>query len=202
MFKMIKMPYQMIPLMIEAIHYNKKFPQNHNVIIPNKNENVAKVYSNGRWVYRERDEIIFDLVDGKYFLVDNFYNDMIKKDKEFFDKKVKKEEQRRYEEFTKKYDSECEKRMNLTTRFNRTHVRNNGLIYGIKRKCLFMMLGNQDIVEETMNMIKTNMIGANTTKYNNTINEQIKKNKMLKQSGKSVNVQGKSSVHINLDNYK
>ena len=35
----------MIPKMIEAIHFNKRKPENNNIILPNKNNN---------WIYKTR----------------------------------------------------------------------------------------------------------------------------------------------------
>ena len=40
----LKIPFGAIPKMVEAIHFNDKKPENKNIIIPNKNNNMVKGY--------------------------------------------------------------------------------------------------------------------------------------------------------------
>ena len=72
--ELLKIPYGMIPKMIEAVHFNNDKPENKNIAFTNKKENKIKVYSGDKWVYKDKDEIINDLIDGKYFILDNHYN--------------------------------------------------------------------------------------------------------------------------------
>jgi hypothetical protein len=72
---LIKIPYGMIPKLIEAIHFNDKVPANKNIIFPNKKENKIKIYNGSNWIYKDKDETINDLMDGKYFILDTFYDD-------------------------------------------------------------------------------------------------------------------------------
>ena len=69
----LKIPYGMIPKMVEAIHFNDKFPENKNIILPNKKENKIKIFRHNKWVYKNKEEVLNDLIDGKYFMMDNFY---------------------------------------------------------------------------------------------------------------------------------
>ena len=75
--KLLKIPYGMIPKMIEAVHFNHDKPENKNIAFTNKKENKIKVYSNDKWIYKDKDDIIHDLIDGKYFILDNHYNSVL-----------------------------------------------------------------------------------------------------------------------------
>ena len=96
----LKMPYGMIPKMIEAVHFNNDKPENKNIVFTNKKDNRIKVYSDDKWIYKDKDDIIHDLIDGKYFILDNHYNSVFEnmnisskssyeKFRSFFDEKDK-----------------------------------------------------------------------------------------------------------------
>ena len=57
--------------MIEAIHFNDEKPENKNIMLPNKKENLVKVYEGNKWVYKNKNETITDLVDSKYTIIDD-----------------------------------------------------------------------------------------------------------------------------------
>lgn len=71
--ELLKIPYGMIPKMIEAVHFNDNKPENKNIALTNKKDNKIKVYTGNKWIYKDKDEIINDLVDGKYFILDSHY---------------------------------------------------------------------------------------------------------------------------------
>lgn len=71
--ELLKVPYGMIPKMIEAVHFNDSKPENKNIALTNKKDNKIMVFKNNKWVYCNKDETINDLVDGKYFILDNHY---------------------------------------------------------------------------------------------------------------------------------
>ena len=71
--ELIKIPYSMIPKMIEAVHFNDKKPENKNISLTNKKDNLIKIFKNNKWVYQGKEETIHSLVDGKYFILDSFY---------------------------------------------------------------------------------------------------------------------------------
>ena len=60
--------------MIEAVHFNDCKPENKNIVLPNKNENRIKIFIGNKWVYKGKEEIISDLVDGKYFIMDTHFD--------------------------------------------------------------------------------------------------------------------------------
>jgi hypothetical protein len=71
--ELIKIPYSMIPKMIEAVHFNDKKPENKNISITNKKDNLIKIFKNNKWIYQGKEETIHSLVDGKYLILDSFY---------------------------------------------------------------------------------------------------------------------------------
>ena len=72
--ELLKIPYGAIPKMIEAVHFNDKKPENKNIMLPNKKENLLKVFQDNKWVYRDKSETISDLVDSKYIMIDQHYD--------------------------------------------------------------------------------------------------------------------------------
>ena len=94
--QLIKGPYGMIPKMIEAVHFNDKKPENHNISLPNKNGKYMKVFKSGKWTYCNKNEVIDELMENNYYILDSHYD-------------VKEEElsstqQKRYKKFKDKYD--------------------------------------------------------------------------------------------------
>jgi hypothetical protein len=70
---LIKIPFAMIPKMIEEVHFNDNKPENKNISLSNMRDNKIKIFSDNKWVYKDKDETISDLVDGKYYLLDSHY---------------------------------------------------------------------------------------------------------------------------------
>ena len=71
---LLKIPYGAIPKLIETIHFNDDKPQNKNIVFPNKKENKLKVYYGDKWVYKNKDELLSDLIDDKYFVLDTHFD--------------------------------------------------------------------------------------------------------------------------------
>tara|TARA_B110001450_G_C17622973_1_gene481965 strand:+ start:243 stop:968 length:726 start_codon:yes stop_codon:yes gene_type:complete len=93
--KMIKIPYGAIPKMIEEVHFNENKPENKNILLTNKSDNKIKVFSGNKWVYKNKDEILNNLIDGKYFLIDSHYETICTKIKNL-----------NYEDFRDKFDDQ------------------------------------------------------------------------------------------------
>jgi hypothetical protein len=109
--KLVKLPYVMIPKLIEAVHFNDKHPENKNIALTNSRDNKIKVFSDNKWIYRDKEETINDLVDGKYYILDTHFdevNDSLQSDyksnfvkfKEYFSSEDK--------EFCNKLKRKCE----------------------------------------------------------------------------------------------
>ena len=75
--KLIKTPYGMIPKLIEAVHFSDSMPENKNIALTNKKDNKIKVFCGNKWIYKDKEETINDLVDGKYFILDVHYNSLV-----------------------------------------------------------------------------------------------------------------------------
>jgi hypothetical protein len=74
--ELLKGPYGMIQKLIEAVHFNKEKPENNNILLPNKNEKMVKIYRGDKWVYKDKIETINDLIDWKNFILDNHYESL------------------------------------------------------------------------------------------------------------------------------
>lgn len=109
--QLVKLPYVMIPKLIEAVHFNDSHPENKNIALTNSRDNKIKIFSDNRWIYKDKEETINDLVDGKYYILDSHYDQVnsslednfrsnFVKFKEFFNSEDK--------EFCNKLKKECE----------------------------------------------------------------------------------------------
>ena len=61
--------------MIEAIHFNDEKPENKNILLPNKKDNLVKVFEGDKWIYKNKNDTITALVDSKYNIIDDHYDD-------------------------------------------------------------------------------------------------------------------------------
>ena len=116
--QLLAKPYAAIPKMIEHIHFNDKKPENKNISLPNKKDNKIKVFCGDKWIYKIKDEIINDLVDGKYFILDCHYEDNFNK--------LSKSTQSNFEKFQTFYDDEDKK-----------------FIDSLKQECELVLLNNR-----------------------------------------------------------
>lgn len=74
--ELLKIPYGAIPKMIKAIHFNDKKPENKNIMLPNKKENLVKVFKDNKWVYKDKNDTITELIDSKYMIIDDHYDEL------------------------------------------------------------------------------------------------------------------------------
>lgn len=111
---LLKGPYAMIPKMIEAVHFNDKKPENMNITFPNKKENKIKIFSGDKWIYKNKDDVIDDLIDGNYFILDTHYENKCEPDNT-------------YEKFQQLFDDKDKK-----------------LLDNLKIECEFTLLNNRD----------------------------------------------------------
>ena len=95
---MLKIPYVMIQRMIEKIHFNDLKPENKNLMIVNKKDKYIKIYENGKWIYKDKKTTLEDLIDGKYFILDEHFNEITSDE-------LSEIQKSRYEDFQTKYDS-------------------------------------------------------------------------------------------------
>ena len=95
---LLKIPYGAIPKMIEVIHFNDNKPENKNIMLPNKKDNLVKVFQGEKWIYKNKNEAITDLVDSKYMIIDDHYNEISD------DSKIAPHVKSQYIKFRKFYD--------------------------------------------------------------------------------------------------
>ena len=114
---LLKLPYGMIPKMIEAVHFNKSKPENKNILLTNKKDNKIKVYSGNKWVYKNKDEILKKIMDGNYFILDEHYEEIYTK--------IEKFQILNYETFRSKYDDNNKEVLNLIKKNSELVLLNN-----------------------------------------------------------------------------
>tara|TARA_B110001469_G_scaffold126287_2_gene143570 strand:+ start:262 stop:1245 length:984 start_codon:yes stop_codon:yes gene_type:complete len=118
--ELLKVPFGMIPKMIKEVHFNENKPENKNIALTNKKDNKIMVFSNNKWVYRNKNDTINDLVDCKYFILDNHYQDLENNNSISKDNKIT------YEKF-KTYFDEGDKK----------------IVEEIKKDCELLLLNNR-----------------------------------------------------------
>ena len=96
---LIKLPYDSVQKMIEQVHFNKKKPENKNIAITNKKEKMIKIYKNNKWAYRDRGEIIDDLIQINYNRLDDYYETEAKD-------KLSTMHNKRYQKYQHKMDTD------------------------------------------------------------------------------------------------
>ena len=116
---LLKGPYNMIPKLIEQVHFNNDKPENQNIILPNKKENKLKIFSDNKWIYKNKDEVLEDLVDGKYFILDTHYENMNKDELSKFNKTIYEKFRNVYDEKDIKLQGQLKKECELTILNNR-----------------------------------------------------------------------------------
>ena len=89
--------YGAIPKLIKHIHCNPEHPENHNIKITNKKQPFVSVWEEEKWVIKDKKEVLENMVDKGYNLIDDYYDD---EGKEILDnKKIKI-----YNKFQNDYD--------------------------------------------------------------------------------------------------
>jgi len=104
---LLKIPYGSILDLLRHIHFNPNHPENHNIKIPNRKEKFAIVYSDGKWEIRVKKEVIGDMVDTAYSIIDCHY-DEVKNTLEFSRKD-------RFNNYQSSYDTDNKTRQKIET---------------------------------------------------------------------------------------
>jgi hypothetical protein len=116
--ELLSIPYGAIPKMIEAIHFNDEKPENKNILLPNKKDNLVKVFEGDKWIYKNKNDTITDLVDSKYTIIDGHYDDS----EELLSSSVKS----KFTSFRKIYDDDDEE-----------------MIATLRKQCELVLLNNR-----------------------------------------------------------
>ena len=99
MQKLLSIPYGMVPKLIEKVHFSNKRPENKNIALTNKKEKFIKIFKNNKWKYKNREEIMDELINTNYTRLDDFYSE---KGKE----KLKDSHNKIYESFQDKFEGQ------------------------------------------------------------------------------------------------
>ena len=97
---LLKIPFVSISKMIEEVHFSDKKPENNNIMLPNKKEKYIKVYENDKWVFKDKKSTITNLVDNKYNIIDDHYEENVNND----DKQMPLHVEKQYENFRDLYN--------------------------------------------------------------------------------------------------
>ena len=73
MLRLLSIPYAGVQKLIEKVHFNKKKPENKNIALTNKKEKMIKIYKNNKWKYKNRKEILDEIINTNYTRIDDFY---------------------------------------------------------------------------------------------------------------------------------
>ena len=93
--QLIKGPFGMIPKMIEAVHFNDKKPENKNISLSNMNGKYISVFKDGKWMYCNKNEVMDELMETNYYILDSHYEDN--------EEELNNTQKKRYEKFQDKY---------------------------------------------------------------------------------------------------
>ena len=99
--KMLSLPYGMIQNMIEKVHFNNKFPENKNIALTNKRDNMIRVFRGKKWRYQDRNYVVDELIKNNYNRLDEYFEEIGKDKMNFIHNK-------RYLKFQKKFDTNDE----------------------------------------------------------------------------------------------
>ena len=102
MTHLLKGPCKMIQNAIKYIHFNENKPENHNILITNVKSKHLKVLKNNQWCYENKQDIIEDMIDKNYYILDGHYQEEGHKELNNF-------ENSRYREFQNNYDNQNKK---------------------------------------------------------------------------------------------
>ena len=86
---LLKIPYIAIPKMIEEVHFSDKKPENKNIKLTNKKDNLVKVYQENKWIFKDKKATISNLLENKYNMIDDHYEEKEEKT-EFIEKQYQK----------------------------------------------------------------------------------------------------------------
>lgn len=94
--KLLRSPMIAVPEIMKKIHFNPEHPENHNVKYTNKKSPFIQVHRDGKWEEAYKKDILNDMIDRSYFMVDYHYDDEKKNMREI--------EKNRYEEYRRLFD--------------------------------------------------------------------------------------------------
>lgn len=71
--KLLELPLSAIKRLVKCIHFNKNHPENQNLKITNKKLPYISLFSTNKWLLEDKKEVIENLVDNGYNIIDEHY---------------------------------------------------------------------------------------------------------------------------------
>ena len=99
--RLLKTPNSAVPELLKQIHFHPDHPENRNIKITNHRERFAHVFRNQEWQLARKDEILDEMVESGFTLLDTCFEE---NENELSDGKKK-----RYQHFQEKMDQEQSK---------------------------------------------------------------------------------------------
>ena len=65
-----------IYVLAEKCHFSAEHPENRNVRITNKKDNMIQIWKNNKWMYREKNTVLSEIVATKYAILDEKFTEM------------------------------------------------------------------------------------------------------------------------------
>ena len=94
--KLLKIPYGAVPQLIKDIHFHPEHPENMNIKITNKKLNYAKVWEGDKWLLKDKRQVIENMVDKGFTIIDAQYkNNTVE---------LENSRRKKFDEFQKKYE--------------------------------------------------------------------------------------------------
>lgn len=97
LLNLVKAPYGAVPQLLKDIHFHPEHPENANVVITNKKLQYAKVWKNDKWNVCDKKEVIHNMMDKSFNIIDGSFESGI----DSLDSRKKQ----KYMEFQHKYAS-------------------------------------------------------------------------------------------------
>lgn len=119
-----------IPQMISDTHFNPKKPENHNIYISNLSRGHAMVYDGSKWILKNHNEVIDDLIAENEYRLEDWVRDGSKK----------------YPKAMKKFEKYIEKRDE------------RGVPELIHKEIKMMLYNNRTMIKESTNPDKSNCL--------------------------------------------
>lgn len=73
--QLLKIPYTSIPKLLEFIHFNKNFPENHNVKIFSRKEKWAQKHNGTEWEFIPKNTLIGDMISNGVNILEVHYEE-------------------------------------------------------------------------------------------------------------------------------
>ena len=68
----------MIPNLVALTHFHKDHPENKNLKITNSRSKYVKVFTDGKWILQDKDNIIDNIIYDKYDILEDHFDENCK----------------------------------------------------------------------------------------------------------------------------